>query len=254
MSSLAQKINILAWMTRCDFKLRDQGTLLGFLWTLLNPILLFAVLYLVFNAWFAKLVDHYGIYLILGIVNWNFFTLATSNTLTIFERKRQILKSFAVSPATIPLAAVLTVFASYFFESLIALLICSLWVSLSLSGVAWYLALLPLYFVLVLGTSLLLATTFIFFRDVAHLWSIALRIGFFLTPVFYPLDLIAENNRFILALNPLYHLFYFFRQAVLEGTVSIDWNFFYLVSFTVILFAIALKLSLKYQDKLVDLL
>jgi lipopolysaccharide transport system permease protein len=249
---IARQLNLLSWMTRCDFKLRDQGTLLGFAWTLLNPILLFAVLYLVFSAWFDKLVDHYALYLMIGIIHWNFFSLATSNSVTIFERKRHMLKSFAMPALLVPASAVLTVFASYALEASIVLVLCGFSVGFSLSGCAWFAVLLVLHLALALGVSLFLSVAFISFRDISHLWGIALRIGFFITPVFYPLNVIDHRKLFILKFNPLYQLFNFSRQALLEGTVQVDWFFLYLIVVTVLLLIGSAKLYAANQARLVE--
>ncbi len=252
MKTLSQKATILWAMTRCDFKLRDQGTFLGFLWTLLNPLLMFAVLYLVFSAWFEKLVEHYPVYLLLGVIHWNFFSLATSNAVAIFERKRHFLKSFALRGPLIPLTAVLTVFISYLVESFIVIGLCAFTVGVSLSGVAWFLVLLLLHLLLVMGISLLLANAYIFFRDTSHLWGIALRIGFFLTPVFYPLNVIDHRKLLVLKLNPLFHLFDLSRQAIIEGTIPLSGAFFYVVGFSLVLLLGAAKLYTANQEKLVE--
>jgi len=233
LAKLSRQAHLLFRMTICDFKLRDQGTALGFLWTLFNPLLMFGVLYLVFASWFGRLIDNYPVYLALGIIHWNFFSLATSNSVTIFERKRHLLKSFPVSRSLIPLSAVLTVFISYILESALVLFMCSFLVSITLSGLIWFAALLILHLFLALGVSLFLSNAFIFFRDISHLWAIALRIGFFLTPVFYPLSVVSDAKLVVLKLNPLYHLFTASRSAILTGTVEIDGYFLYLIIFSI---------------------
>ena len=252
MSSLAKKANILSWITLCDFKLRDQGTLLGFAWTLLNPLCMFMALYLVFNAWFSKLVTNYPAYLIIGILHWNFFAQATSNAVTIFDRKRNFLKSFRLSGFTIPASAVLTVFISYLLESSIVLFVCLVTLHVTFSGIFWFIVMLLINLVFTLGVSLLLANLYIFIRDISHLWSIALRIGFFVTPVFYPLKFIDPQKLLILKLNPLYHLMNFSREALIEGDIKLDIYFAYLMLISFLLFAVSARLYRHNQHKLAE--
>lgn len=252
MINVSQKVNRLFWMTLCDFKLRDQGTLLGFAWTLLNPVCMFIALYLVFNSWIGNLVPNYPLYLMVGILHWNFFALATSNSVTIFDRKRNLLKSFDLSGFTIPTSAVLTVFISYLFESLIVLLLCMFSVGLTFSGLFWFILMLFINLVFTLGISLLLANLYIYIRDISHLWSIAIRIGFFVTPVFYPLKFIEPSKLLILELNPLYHLMNFSRSALLEGTIQLNNYFVYLVLISFLLLVISSRLYNKNQHKLAE--
>jgi ABC-type polysaccharide/polyol phosphate export permease len=252
MSNLSKKMSSLFWMTICDFKLRDQGTLLGFAWTLLNPVCMFIALYLVFNSWFGKLVPNYPVYLMVGILHWNFFALATSNSVTIFDRKRNLLKSFRLGAFTIPTAAVLTVFISYLFEAVIVLFLCMFTLGLTLSSLFWFVVMLLINLVFTLGISLLLANMYIFIRDISHLWSIAIRIGFFITPVFYPLNFVDPSKLFFLQLNPLYHIMNFSRSALLEGNIQLDINFMYLILISFFLLAVSAKLYKQNQHKLVE--
>src|SRR3989338_11260350 len=81
-------LDVLWEMTRGEIKQRDQGTALGFLWTLLHPALIFAVLYGLFSKWVGKFVDGYVVYLLVGLVLWNFFQKATTYALGSFRRFR----------------------------------------------------------------------------------------------------------------------------------------------------------------------
>ena len=240
------------WLTRSDFKLRDQGTALGFFWTLLNPLVMFLVLYTVFSAWFEKHIPNYWIYLLVGIVHWNFFSLATSNSVNIVERKRHFLKSFALPIYLIPFSAVSTVFVSYLLESLIVVLISAGTVGITLQGLAWYIFFLFVHLLFALSVSLILSVGYIFLRDIAHLWAIALRIGFFVTPVFYPLTIVSENKLLILKLNPLYHLFNYSREALTTGTIVFDWQLAYLLGVVALLFLTAISIYRKKQRQLVE--
>ena len=108
----------LFWeLTRTEFKLRDQGTALGFAWTLLHPALMFIVLYTLFINWLGKFVDQYAAYLIIGLVQWQFFEKATMLGLGSLRRKSNLIRNFRFAREIIVLSAVGSVFWSYLLET-----------------------------------------------------------------------------------------------------------------------------------------
>lgn len=197
---------LLSELVRTDFKLRYQGSILGYAWSLLRPLLMFLVLYIVF-AKFLKLGDavpNFPIYLLLGIVLWQFFADMTNQGLaSIVERGDLIVKiriprwiivvSTSVS-ALINLALNLIVIGIFITFSNMDLLITSLWFPLILLEI----------YILGLGISLILATAFVKFRDISYVWEVLLQAGFYATPILYPLSLVTnEVFQKILIMNPM---------------------------------------------------
>ena len=183
--------------------MRQQSTFLGFLWTMLHPALLFAAMYAVFEHWIGSRQRGYALFLVVGIVEWNFFASGTNYALTSLQRRAPILKNFPVLPETVVLASLLSGYFSHLLE-LAAL--CAL---ILLSGTApslswfWLIPLDILYFGLVAGVGMLLAWLSVFYLDLERIWGIVLMAGFFLTPIFYPLSVLAGSRRRLLELSPL---------------------------------------------------
>lgn len=190
-------------LARVEWRLRQQSTFLGFLWTLLNPALMFAVLYGLFVKWLGQAQGDYAVFLLIGLVEWNFFASATTYALSSILRRGPLLKNYPLALETPVLASVLSVYFSHLLE------LCALAVILAFfqgpPSIPWlWLAVIDLaYLALAAGFGLLLAGAFVFLSDLERVWSIILTAGFFLTPVFYPLSVIAPDKAALLALNPL---------------------------------------------------
>jgi ABC-type polysaccharide/polyol phosphate export permease len=204
----------LAWT---EFKLTDQGTLLGFLWTLLYPALMFAVLYALFIKWLGRFVDRYAAYLLVGLVFWNFFQRATSLGLSSLTRRSALVQNFKVPLEDLVLSSVAAAFLSFLLElavlgAFLAALGCPpSWSWLTAGGHA--LALLLLAY----GASLFLARLAVEFQDVQRIWDVLSTALFYLTPVFYPLDIISPSKRAVLLLNPLARVLVSVRGCLIDG-------------------------------------
>lgn len=208
----------LAWeLTRTEFKLRDQGTLLGFLWTLLHPALMFLVLHALFIKWLGKHVEDYPSYLLVGLVQWQFFEKSTTAGLSSLRRKSALIRNFDFAREIVVLSAVGSVFLSYALELAVMLLFLAWWGAGP--SAAWLaapaLALLSL--AVSVGVSLVLALVSAEFEDLERIWALLLTAGFYLTPVFYPLHLISEDYHGLMALNPMLHVVGAWRACLLPG-------------------------------------
>lgn len=190
-------------LARAEWRLRQQSTFLGFLWTLLHPALMFAVLYGLFVKWLGRAQGDYAVFLLIGLVEWNFFASATSYALSSLPRRAPLLKSYPLRPELPALAAVLSVYFSHLLE------LAALGLLLVLFGVPpsaawlWVPAVDLACLALAAGTGLLLAGLYVFFSDLERIWGILLTAGFFLTPVFYPLSVVSPDKAALLKLNPL---------------------------------------------------
>ncbi|MFA6316130.1 MAG: ABC transporter permease [Elusimicrobiota bacterium] len=201
----------LFWMlTRTEFRLRDQGTLGGFLWTLLHPLFMFLILYAVFTRMMGSKVENYAAYLLIGVVQWNFFAAATSGGLTSLRRKAGLISHFRFPRVLIVLSSVVAILLSHLLEWLV-LLVGLLALGLR-PGAGWLLlpGIIVVEAALAAGLSCLLSVAAVHLRDLERAWGIALFGLFFLTPVFYAGDLLGAGGRLMLYANPV--------AAVIEAT------------------------------------
>lgn len=205
----------LVWeMTRGEIKLRDQGTALGFLWTLLHPALMFAVLYGLFSKWVGRRVEDYMEYLLIGLVLWNFFSKGTAYALGSFRRFRGTVLNYRFPREIVVFASTGAVLWSSLMEMCVLLAVL-----LGLGqrpNPAWLLlpAIFLLELLLVVGVGLFLAVLSVEYQDVERIWEVLTSALFYLTPIFYPLDIISPEKRRLLDFNPLARILGAFRGAV----------------------------------------
>lgn len=197
---------LLSELVRTDFKLRYQGSLLGYLWSLLKPLLLFVILYIVFVG-FLKLgrdIEHFPVYLLLGIVLWNFFTEMTVQSLGSIVARGDLIRKIRIPRWMI-------VFSSSISATInltLSLVVVGIFMIINQVPLMPTILLLPVYililYILALGCSLFLAAAYVKFRDLSYIWEIALQAGFYATPIIYPLQMIPnEMIQKILLLNPV---------------------------------------------------
>jgi ABC-2 type transport system permease protein len=183
---------LLSELVRTDFKLRYQGSVLGYTWSLLRPLLLFLILYTVFVKFLhvGSDIPHYPIYLLLGIVLWNFFAEMTSLSLGSIVGRGDLIRKIRIPRWIIVLSTSITALVNFCLN----LIIVFVFIIINRSGFPVSLVLLPLILVqlylFALGISLFLAATFVKYRDMTHIWEVCLQGLFYLTPIIFPLDLI----------------------------------------------------------------
>lgn len=197
---------LLSELVRTDFKLRYQGSVLGYAWSLLRPLLLFVILYVVFVK-FLKLggsIPHYPVYLLLGIVIWNFFNEMTVQSLGSIVGRGDLIRKIRIPrwmivfsssiSAVINLLLNMLVIVLFMILNQVDLLITTLWLPLILLEV----------YLFALGISLFLSAAFVKFRDVGYIWEVILQAGFYMTPILYPLAIIPNINiQKLILLNPM---------------------------------------------------
>lgn len=212
--------SLIREFTVSGFKLRDQGSLLGFLWTLLHPLALLAVLYFLFQFRLGNETPFFRVYLLIGIIHWSFFSTATTKTVTSIGRRDHLVLNINFPREILVISDVGSVLISFVLELVVLL------VFLVVEGVpfhlTWFLlpAVIGLQALLILGVGLALASLQVFVRDVERIWTIVLRIGFFLVPIFYEASIIESDfQRRVFLCNPLAQIMQFSRSVLIEGVV-----------------------------------
>jgi ABC-2 type transport system permease protein len=202
---LSRFVNLTATLAISDFKLRFFGSALGYLWTLMRPLLLFGVLYLVFTeiVKFGAGVENYPVYLLTAIVLFTFFGEATTRGVTSLAERESMLRKIRFPRMVIPLSVAL----HSLFNLGLNLIVVFVFVLASGIGprVSW-LELVPLVAVLVLfatGVTMLLSALYVRYRDVQPIWEVVLQILFYASPVIYVTDKLPESIRNIAMVNPL---------------------------------------------------
>ena len=205
----------LAWK---NVRLRYKSSLLGFAWTLLNPLLFLGIFLLIFSQAFPQ-VPNYAVFALTGLVFWTFFSTVSGHMLGALVENANVLKSLAVPPLAFPLGQLLA--------GLFNLALSFIPLAFILAWFGWrpapsHLLILPataLFTVFIFGIGLGLCALNVYFRDIGLLWSALLPAFFYLTPIAYPPDLVPDRLRWIAELNPLYHFIALVRAIIVEGVV-----------------------------------
>lgn len=214
-----------------DIKIKYRRSVLGILWSILNPLLTMIVLTQVFSLILRIQIDNFATYYIVGSAMWNFFAEASTISLESILSSSALIKKVYVPKYIFPLEKCLFSLVNFMF-SLIAVVIVML-----IQGVypTWTTLLFPipvLYcFMFTCGVCLFLSAATVYFRDIAHLYSVLLTMWIYLTPILYPISLIEDqlkakpNDAFIAlvyrvcTLNPMTHFVEYFRAVVMYNTV-----------------------------------
>lgn len=197
---------LLAELVRTDFKLRYQGSLLGYAWSLLKPLFLFVILYIVF-VYFLRLgrdIPHFPVYLLLGIVLWNFFVEMTSQSLGSIVGRGDLIRKIRIPRWMIVFSSSI----SATINLILSLVVVAIFMVINQVPITAEVFMLPVYLLIIytfaLGCSLFLAAAYVKFRDLSYIWEIVLQGGFYATPIIYPLQMV--NNELvekILLMNPI---------------------------------------------------
>jgi len=197
---------LLRELVATDFKLRYQGSVLGYAWSLLRPLLFFLILYVVFVK-FLRLggdIPHYPIYLLLGIVLWSFFAEMTSQSLGSIVARGDLIRKIRIPRWIIVLSSSVSALINLGLNLVIvAVFMVVNDVDLGAS-IVWFPLVLAEIYVFALGISLFLGAAFVKYRDVSHVWEVVSQAMFYLTPILYPLTMITNVTfQKILLLNPM---------------------------------------------------
>ena len=202
-------------MAITDFKIKYDNSVLGYLWSLLKPLLMFGTLYLVFSVFIRWDVENYKLYLLLGIILWNFLAEVTLNSMVLLESKALIIKKIHFPRWIIVIASSLT----SVFTLLLNIVVFFVFFILSgadFRNTIWLLVvyLVELY-VFVVGLALFLCALFPKFRDIHHIWEVFVQLGFWATPIIYPISIVPEKYHTLIFLNPVARIIQGCRQALI---------------------------------------
>ncbi len=191
-----------------DFKLRYQGSALGYIWSLLKPLMLFAILYVVFVI-FLKIgsdVPHYPVYLLLGIVLWGFFVEATNQGMQAIVSRGDLIRKINFPKYIIIISGTISALINLFLNFIVIFIFILInGVSLRPEMLLFPLNILELY-IFVLAIAFFLGAAYVKYRDVAYIWEVVLQGAFYAVPIIYPISMVLVHSKLaaqLLLLNPV---------------------------------------------------
>lgn len=234
-----------------DFKTKYKRSVLGVFWSFLNPLLMMCVQYFVFSTIFRNDIPNYAVYLLIGIVTFNYFNEACGMALGSIVGNAGLISKVYMPKYIYPLTRVMSSVINLGI-SLIPLLLVSL-----MTGVQFHKsAMLSFYFLICViifsfGLGLLLASAMVFFRDIQFLWGVLSMIWMYATPIFYPETILPDQFKIILKINPLYYFLKNIRICILEGISPEPVVYIQCLVIALAALAIGVLVFLKSQDRFV---
>ena len=220
-----------------DIKVKYKRSVLGLIWSILNPLLMMSVMTIIFSSIFKSNIKNFPVYLISGQVIFNFFSEATNMSMISIIGNGELIKKVYVPKYIFPLSKVLFSLVNLIF-SLIAVMIVCIATKLEI-GTTIFMFPLPILYVFIfsLGIGLILSSYAVFFRDLLHLYSVLLMLWMYLTPIFYPITIVPEKFITFIKLNPIYYYVEYFRSILLYNKVPtlslnlicLGYSFFFLI-------------------------
>jgi len=237
-----------------DFKLRYQGSILGYLWSLLKPLMIFSIMYVVFLKFlrFDFGVPHATVYLFAGIILWNFFSETTGNALSSIVGKGDLLRKINFPKYVVVLASSLNALINLLLN-FVVLAVFMFLDNVDISrNILWIIPIVIELYVFSLALGFILGTMFVRLRDLAQIWEVVMQGMFYAVPMFYPLQLVPEKFSKILVLNPIAQMMQDMRWALVgPKTITLGslWSnpYIRLIPITVIL--ILAVVSVQYFRK-----
>ena len=250
---------LLKELTKTDFKLRYQGSVLGYLWALLRPLMMFAILYIVFSKLLriGNDIPHYPVYLLCGTTLWSFFTECTSQGIQAIIARGELLRKISFPKYIVVVSSQLTALINLGIN-LIVVIIFAL-----INGVvpswSWFLVIpviLELY-LLSLGIAFLLGAINVKYRDITSIWDVLVQALFYAVPIIYPISMVADTSVIaakIILLNPIAQCIQDVRFNLITTEAVTTWNFVGLPAaiiplIIVVVVLIAGALTFRYKSK-----
>lgn len=216
---------ILTTLVSKDFKLKYRRSVLGVFWSVLNPFLMMCVLTAVFSFMFRFDIEYYPLYLILGTTLFSLMGDSTTSAMNSITDSAPLIKKIRIEKLLFPTEKVVFQLINYCL-SLIAVAVVMLYFQVAPTANLLLLPLLLFYVLLFsAGLGYLLSALVVFFRDIAHLWSVVITAWTYATPLFYPMSILPSWMESLMNFNPMYHYVTYLRDIALWGiTPSLQEN------------------------------
>ena len=254
MHKIKNILSVSLTLAKINFRLRTENSYLGILWYLLNPLLLFIILYFVRQSAFqGNEIEYFSLYLLIGITCYNFFKLSLTESINSVVDNPNYIKSInKVHPHSLVIAVIIQALYSHLFE-LILITILVFYFGINPIGLLFYIPAILLFSILTSGIGMIFATTGVFINDLKNIWIILSQILLLGTPIFYTLN----TNSFLYKINLFNPLFYFIetsRSLLIYNKMPSFEIILGLILFTCIFFVVGLTIFNKYRYKFAEYL
>lgn len=235
-----------------DLKLKYRRSFLGYLWSVLNPLLIMIVISIVFSAMFQRNIENYPLYLFTGQMLFNFMNQSTHSALNTINSNAALLKKAYVPKYIFVLSKITSGMVDLVF-SMGALVIVMIFTG---AGFAWSNLLFPVVllqlYAFCVGLGLYLAQANVFFKDISYIYNAVTTAWMYLTPIFYPVESLPEQVRwFVEHLNPMFFYVSQFRDVIYKQQLPNGWLVLAGVVSAMLMLMIGIRSFVKNQDRFI---
>lgn len=231
--------------------LRYRRTALGYLWTLINPLLMMSVMAVVFSALFKADFKIFAIFLFAGMIPWSFFNSVVTQSGAAFINNEGLIKKIYLPKIIFPLSVTFALLI----DSLLSFVALFIIIVMLGGAISWALLFLPISFILIfafaLGIGMIVSVATVFFRDLQHVIFIAMQGLFFLTPVLYKHDVLIGKVAWLVGLNPVTPFIALFRGPIIDAALPSSQVILHAVTIAISAMCLGLFVFLRYEKKIV---
>jgi lipopolysaccharide transport system permease protein len=242
----------LIWnLTVVDLKNRYQNTALGFFWSLLSPLLMALVLYVVFRHLYGQEQD-FVVNLLVGIMAWNFFATGTSSALQTIVGKSSLVTRVYIPRQILVFSNALSGLINSLLTFVVLVIIITAVQGYLPITTPLFLAVFIPYFFFIYGAGLLLSSLYVYFRDLNQIWTVLVQVLFFTSPIFYPISIVPASILPYYQLNPVTQFIIMFRDVMVAGNLPSLFSIAVVVGFAVAAFLVGSLVFGKLQRRFAE--
>ncbi|MEE1133536.1 MAG: ABC transporter permease [Methanobrevibacter sp.] len=248
--TLSEKKFLLKQLVKRDLTSKYKDSVLGILWSFLNPLFIMLVFTAIFSMLFGRQIENYPVYFLSGRVIYDFYNSATKGAMQSIRSNANLLKKIYVPKYMFTVSKVCYEFINFLISFVI------LFGVMLITGASFHItsifAIIPLALlvILIFGVGLILAVCNTYFSDIGHLYNVFALILMYASALFYPIEIVPARVQIIFTLNPLYSAITCFREAVVYGVIPDLWTLAYLAVFAFAVLGIGILLFSIYEKKL----
>lgn len=242
---------MLRLFVKRDIEKKYKGAYLGVMWSLLNPLLHMIVLTIIFSALFKNDIENFPMYLLVGRIIFGYFSSTTNSSMRSIIGSAALLKKINFPKYMVVLSTVISEFIIFlisFIDLFLIMAITKTPITLSFIVMPIYLV---LFFLFVLGFSMILSISTAYFRDIQHLYSVFITILTYFSAIFYPTSIVPEQFQFLFLFNPVYQFIEGFRDIIYSGVFPSMENLMICTTYTLISLLLGCIIFVKYKDKII---
>lgn len=235
-----------------DFRLRYKNSILGFFWSLAEPLLMLVVLYITFSFFMRMNVEHYQLFLLIGIISWNMLARGTGFALNSILGKPSLVNKVYFPREILIVSSCITALLMTLLEFVVFGIFMAIFAIVPTAVAVYFPLILLIQFMLVVGLSLGLASLNVYYRDVQYIWTVIIQAGFFLTPIIFPISIIPEKYVWIIKLNPMTHIIDMLRESMIYSTAPVMTDIIFTIIFALITLIIGYITFLRLEPKFAE--